>query len=301
MRRYISIFLYAFLLSSCEQSDQPKVTLVIPLQHLAMNDIQEGFVSSLKSSHPDCHVDVCNAMGDPTLMQSILRTAASQNVDYVATIGVSLTTAAQKICPEQKIIGVAAYKELADDRTYVVEDEVGVESLHDSLRTILPEVKKVTLIHAQDDKILKEVKAFEVKALSSGLDVQILPVLNANDLQTVCLHIQGEAVLILKDHTVVSGLQVVLNHTKKLNIPLVCSDEGSVRYGAAYAFAVSERDVGSQSGEVVAKLISQQKVSNVTKIKPMFIVNDQTPQFLINRMSQQKDTTIHMVERIEKD
>lgn len=279
------------LLTSCKK--EKNIVLIIPVEHTAMADIQEGFVSTLKASHPEYHVEVKNAMGDPSMAQSILRTTASQNAEYVATIGVSLTTAAQKICQNKIIIGLAAYKELSNPSTFIVEDEIGPDTLYDSVKHMFPNVKKVTLVHAQDDKILKEAQAVEKLMKSGGIEVQMLPVLHTNDLQTVCPHIQGEVVLVLKDHTIVSGLNVLRKYTEEHNIPLIASDEGSVKQGATYAFGVSERDTGIKGSELIANLIDEKKVAKVVKLDPMYIVNSKTPAALQERM---KSSKIHLVE-----
>lgn len=277
----------------CCQKSEKTIVLVLPVEHTALMDIQSGFVSTLKASHPEYQVEVKNAMGDPSLMQSIMRTTASQNVDYVATVGVSTTTAAKKLCKDKVVIGLAAYKELSDVSTHIVEDEIGAETLCASVKHMFPGVKKVTLVHAQDDKILKEATQLEKLMKAGGVDVQMLPVLHTNDLQTVCPHIQGEVVLILKDHTVVSGLNVLRKYTEEHSIPLVASDEGSVKQGATYAFGVSERDTGVKGAEIIGQLIDKKKVAKVVKLDPMYIVSTKTPVALLERM---KSSKVHNVE-----
>lgn len=306
-------FLAAFcaILVSCQKSEN-QVTLVIPVEHTAMNDIQNGFIIALKDAHPDCKVDIQNAMGDPSLMQSILRNALSGPSKVVATIGVSTTTAARNIARSgfnqggaiHSIIGIAANKDLLtdtyqndeiDEATYLIEDEIGPDTLFASVKAVFPEVKKVTLIHAQDDKIIKEARGLETLMKANGINIQMLPILHTNDLQTVCPHIQGEIVLILKDHSVVSGLNVILKHTGKSNIPLVASDEGSVKNGATYAFGVSEYNTGIQAGKAVSQIISGKTPEPITKLDPMYIINDKTPPALVERMRAQNNVPVYEV------
>lgn len=295
------IALLCLFLSSCKKSDQSTIVLVIPVEHTAMHDIEEGFVETLKAAHPKCHVDVKNAMGDPNMMQSILRIVSAQNIDYVATVGVSLTTAAQRLCPHQTIIGLAAYNKLADDHTYVVEDEVGAEVFCRSFKTVFPDVQKITLIHAQDDKILKEVKELEVHLQLMGVDVQHLPILHANDLPTVCPHIQGEVVILLKDHTVLTGLKVIKKYAQEAKIPVVVSDEGSVKNGATYALGVSEREIGVTGAHIVNQLIDKQKIEHIIKVPFSYIINKQTPSHLVDKMRDQTVSGISVVETTSHD
>jgi ABC-type uncharacterized transport system substrate-binding protein len=274
MRR-ILISCFAFLVA-CQNPDQ-KVVLVLPVEAPAILDIQEGFEITLKKSHPQYKVLIKKGLGDPNVMQSILKSLHAQNIPYVATIGVSLTKAAKNICKGQTVIGLAAYQEFADDKTYIVEDEIGPKTLYDSFTTIFPDVTTVTLIHAQDDKILKEVRELQNLMKQGHKNLQCLPIINTNDLQMVCAHIAGQVVLILKDLTVVSGLDVILKSTTALGIPVVASDEGSVKAGAAYAFGVSERDIGAAGAGLLAAAIDGKAESHMVTLTPSYIVGKHTP------------------------
>jgi putative ABC transport system substrate-binding protein len=283
MRCFLVGFFAAFV--ACQNSEKT-VALVLPVEAPAILDIQDGFVTALKKSHPDYKVAIKKGLGDPNVMQSILKSLHTQNVPYVATIGVNLTKAAQNLCKEQTVIGLAAYKEFANDTTYIVEDEVGAKNLYDSFTTIFPDVQMVTLIHAQDDKIMKEVKALQSLMKQGGKNLQCLPIINTNDLQMVCAHIKGQVVLILKDLTVVSGLDVILKATKALGIPVVASDEGSVKAGATYAFGVSEQDIGKEGARLIADAIDGKKEAHVTKLAPVYLVGKYTPAELVKTIQQ---------------
>lgn len=278
MRRFLIGFFAALV--ACQNSEKT-VALVLPVEAPAILDIQKGFEDTLKKSHPEYKVLIKKGLGDPNVMQSILKSLHTQNVPYVATIGVNLTKAAQNLCKRQTVIGLAAYKEFANDTTYIVEDEIGPKTLYNSLITVFPDVQTITLIHAQDDKIMKEVNALKLLMKQGGKKLQSLPIINTNDLQMVCTHIKGQVVLILKDLTVVSGLDVILKAAKGLGIPVIACDEGSVKNGADYAFGVSEHDIGAEGARFLADAIDGKKGSHVTTLPPMYLVGKHTPETLV--------------------
>jgi ABC-type uncharacterized transport system substrate-binding protein len=146
-------------------------------------------------------------------------------------------------------------------------------------------VQAVTLIHAQDDKILKEVKALQALMKQGNKNLHSLPIIGTNDLQMVCTHIKGQVALILKDLTVVSGLDVILKAAQALGTPLISSDKGSVKAGAAYAFGVSERDIGAEGARLLANAIDGKKEPHVTTLTPMYLVGKHTPTDLIKTIS----------------
>lgn len=274
MHRFLVGFFVALV--ACQNSEKT-VALVLPVDVPAILDIQDGFVTALKKSHPDYRVIIKKGLGDPNVMQSILKSLHTQKVPYVATIGVTLTKAAQNLCKGQTIIGLAAYKEFANDTTYIVEDEIGPETLYRSFVTIFSDVQTVTLIHAQDDKIMKEVRVLKALMKQGNKKLQLLPVISTNDLQMVCTHIKGQVVLVLKDLLVVSGMDVILKAAKQLDIPVVVSDEGSVKAGATYAFGVSELDIGAEGARLLAGEIDGKKGPHVTTLVPMYLVSKNTP------------------------
>ncbi len=276
--RYYLTCLAAFFIA-CQDSSKT-IALILPVEAPAMIDIQDGFVSELKKSHPNYKILIKKGLGDPNIMQSILKSLDAQKVPYVATVGVSLTKAAQNLCKNAIIFGLAAYGNFANKSTYVVEDEIGPETLYKSLITIFPNMKKITLIHAQDDKIFGEVRALQTLMKQGGKELQCLPIINSNDLQTVCEHISGEAILILKDLTVVSGLDLLIKKARQLNIALIVCDEGSVKAGANYAFGVSECEIGKQGADMVAAVIDGQKIPHVHTLAPTYLVSERTPEHL---------------------
>lgn len=278
MRRFLIGFFAAFV--ACQNSEKT-VALVLPVEAPAILDIQKGFEDTLKKLRPEYKVLIKKGLGDPNLMQSILKSLHTQGVPYIAAIGVNLTKAAQNLCKRQTVIGLATYKEFANDTTYIVEDEVGPKILYNSLVTIFPDVQMITLIHAQDDKIMKEVTELKILMKQGGKKLQSLSIIGTNDLQMVCTHIKGQVILILKDLTVVSGLDVILKAAKGLDIPVVACDEGSVKNGAAYAFGVSEYDIGAEGARLLDNAIDGKKGARVTTLSPMYLVGKHTPKDLM--------------------
>ena len=63
-----------------------------------------------------------------------------------------------------------------------------------------------------------------------------------------------QSFIILKDHLIVSGINILKQEAFKRRIPIIASDEGSVISGATIAIGVQEKQIGV---EVMAKKILQ--------------------------------------------
>ena len=64
-----------------------------------------------------------------------------------------------------------------------------------------------------------------------------------------------DAFLILKDHLIVSGINLLTQEAQKRSIPIIASDEGSVINGATIAIGVREKDIGIESAKIAREIL----------------------------------------------
>jgi putative ABC transport system substrate-binding protein len=199
-------------------------------------------------------------------------------VDIIAPIGTSATQMAvhlnQKNIP---IVAIAAERPqgLSTDKNFTnILDEVSVATQLGFVHQALPELKKMTLIYSADDRMFADVKAAEVSAKENGIVLQTLMVQQLPDLYTVKSHIDADtqAIFVLKDEMVVSGIQTLVQVAQSRQIPLIASDDGSVEKGAAFSLGVRESDIGKYSAMATAKVLAGALASSI----PPFVMTDYT-------------------------
>ncbi len=259
-----------------------RVALVVPLPHAAMDQIEAGFRKGLG---PDHDLVVKNAMGDAVLQQQILCQLARQEIDVIATIGTATTQSALKFIKTKPVVGVASVLEKDVLASYpavtLIQDEVSVIPVVAFLKKVAPEIRTIGLLYGNSEKIFPEVSLAEKACEKAGVLLKKAKVDTVADVfgAAKALVRQCDAILVLKDHTVVSGITAILKAAKPHKTLVMTMDEGSVAQGAHIALGVQESEIGVLSGQKTRDLLanknpSKERVFQVEKVH--IFVNQET-------------------------
>jgi putative ABC transport system substrate-binding protein len=244
----------------------------VPIALPAMTQIVNGFEKSLsaESKSPVKYL-VKNAQGDINMQRSILQEFNSPHVNLVAPIGTDAAQMTIAMIRNKPIVGIAANhlksqakKANNPDVTGVLSRVSPTERMH-FIHESMPQLKKLTIVYSADDRIFSQVKQFEIAAKQNHIQVQKLMVSQLSDLYTLSKNIapNSQAIFILKDELVVSGLNTLLQQARIKHIPVIASDDGSVGKGAAFALGVSEYQTGVDAGKVAAAILNGKKARNM--------------------------------------
>lgn len=265
------------------------IGIVLPLDHVALQAIVEGFKESVTANYPGkVRFEVENAQHDLNIQRAIIQKFINQKVDLIVPVATSTTQMTISMVHTQPILGLAAMiSDSARDQNGLADRLTGVRDEIDSakqiafIHAILPTAKKITLIHSADDKIIPEVKATIAAAKQNGITVQPLMIQNLSDLYAVSQRVDkdSQAVFILKDNLVASGVNTLVFNANKKRLPLITSDEGTVNSGAAVALGVEEKQIGIDGGKLAAKILQGQPINQlpIQSLSQLLIfVNDKT-------------------------
>lgn len=258
------------------------VGLVMPIQHVALDDIANGFQSELKKlmGNDAVQVEVHNALGDINLQKSSINKFINSKVDLLVPVTTATTQMAINLAPKEiALLFLAAIipenSETARARPGLmgVVDEIPVDTQVKFIKAVLPELKKVAIIYSSSDKDFLDAKNFQQKAREEKIEVQMLMIQNVSELYTVSQRIEGDigALFMLKDNIVASGIATLVQQANNRKIPLITSDEGTNKSGGAFAMGVIEADIGRQGAKMAAQFLSDKKpptpaIQNVQRI-----------------------------------
>jgi putative ABC transport system substrate-binding protein len=247
-----------------------KIAIIMPMSHKAMDDIVDGFEEQLKNNiNEQYKLIIYNAQGDPNLMRTIFQQISSNHYDMVVPIGTNATQLAIKMLKkDKKIISIAAelseYDEAENANLINVEDNVPMEQFVKFIQTIISKPEYLTLINSNDSRIFNQSKLIKTLLKDIGCNLQVISIQNMPEifsaLQTV--NEKSQAILVLKDHLVVSAMPSIVNVAQKRGIPIIASDEGSVKSGANVALGVKERQLGVVGAKIVMSLIDNKSKKN---------------------------------------
>jgi putative ABC transport system substrate-binding protein len=274
----------AFLTSSVSaETKQPApptkkvIGIIVPMEHAALTSIIDGFKATLQAEykHP-VTFQVGNAMGDTNLQRSIIQQFSNQKIDMFVPIGIASTRMTLAMVKEKPIVSLAASYSEADRQKRNprnitgVYDELGAKTQIAFVQGLFPNLKKMTLIHSNDEKIFDEVAEIKAIAEKAGITVQKLAVNTMPDLYSVSKTIAADSqvILVLKDHLIVSGIRTLVKAADAAKIPLVAADEGSVSQGAAVALGVSETAIGTQGAKLAAQIFNGKSIADLPMEDP---------------------------------
>jgi putative ABC transport system substrate-binding protein len=248
------------------------VGILVPVALPAMTQIVNGFETTLnKESKVPVKYLVKNAQGNVSIQRSILQEFNSANVSLVAPIGTDAAQMTIAMIRNTPIVGIAAdhLKEQAAKANNLnvtgVISKVPAEKRMQLIHKALPHLKTLTIVYSADDRIFSQVKQFEMAAKKNHITVQKLMVSQLSDLYTLSKNIAptSQAIFILKDELIVSGLNTLVQQAQLKHIPVIASDDGSVSKGAAFALGVSEYQTGADAAKVAAQILNGKKASDI--------------------------------------
>jgi putative ABC transport system substrate-binding protein len=286
MSKFIKYILFVFALfvfpkETCAEKNYYKIAIIMPMNHHAMNDIVDGFKEHLESEiKGEYNLIIYNAQGDPNLMKTIFQQVSNNNYDAVVPIGTNATQLAIKMLKkDKKIVSIAAELSEEDEVNNAnlinVEDAVPMEEFVEFIQTFISKPKYLTLIHSNDTRIFNQSKLLNRLLKDIGCNLQIISIQSMPEIFSALQSIskKSQAILVLKDHLVVSAIASIVNTARKNNVPVIASDEGSVKNGADVGLGVKEKELGIVGAKiVVSQIVESDKVNGKFDSNPDVII-----------------------------
>jgi putative ABC transport system substrate-binding protein len=265
LNQLVTIALALALVACGESSSQKKIGIIVPIQHKAMDDIVDGFTTTLRTEYPlPITFKIANAEGDINTQRAIIQQMKDEHYDIVAPIGLAATQMTVAMIHEQPIVSIAASISEADRKKLhpcnlaVADDEIAPEKIISFIHQAYPDIKNISLVHSASEKIFPDVKAAIAAGKKFGITITPKMISALSELYSVANSIPSntQAIFILKDNLIVSGVNTLAMIAAKNHIPLITSDEGSVQENAALALGVHEREIGVQSATLANDILS---------------------------------------------
>ena len=211
------------------------IGVIVPIQHVAMDAIVEGIQTTLKPAlSKNDKIIIKNANSDINLQRQIIQQMVDNGVDYFLPIGKMASQMTLSIVKSKPVIAVAVDKATMKEnegRIGAVIDEIDVTITLDVIKNSLKKIEKIGLVYGNSEKVFPEIERAKTFCKKNGLKLflrkadtvaEVVP--NVNSLIT-----QVDALLILKDFTVVSAMGGIAEIAYKSQTLVIASDAGSVK------------------------------------------------------------------------
>lgn len=207
-------------------------------------------VSGINESLDNYNITVQNAQGDQNIQLALIK--QMYDYDIVMPIGSSACQMTLAHRHNKYTVCVAAKMDRNTDFATGINDEIPITI---SIAK-LPMLKHITVIYSATEKIAPEVEELKKYADENKIDLHLHMIQNLSDITSAVKTSPAntDAFLVLKDHLIVSAINIITKEAMHRKIPVMTSDEGSVQNGATFAIGVKEKDIGIEAGKI-AKLI----------------------------------------------
>ena len=263
-----------------EKQDSKKIKIGITkiVDHKALNDAEEGFMSKLSEFGVEAEFIQENAQGDVSNALLIANDFVSEDVDLILSIATATSQAAQKSIQNTDIplvftavsdpvsAGLVSSLEDTSNNITGVTDAVTQESLEELFvlfKQIKPEADTLGVIYNTGEvNSIAQVKNLKEATEKVGLkliEVGISEIANIDQaLETIST--SSDALMLINDNMIASSVKLISEKAKSKKLITLSSDSSHVEEGAFLSLGISYRQLGEQAAEI-AKLILIDKKS----------------------------------------
>ncbi|MDO5651823.1 MAG: ABC transporter substrate-binding protein [Moraxella sp.] len=273
--------------TASEQSDnkaaKPAKTLAISaiVEHPSLDDIRKGMLAGLNElgykDGQNLTVNFQSAQGNMATAGQIAKQFVADNPDVM--VGITTPTAQTLAAASQSIPLVytavsdpVAAKLINNDNTATQPNITGLSSQLplapqiDLFTKIAPNAKRIGFVYSPGEAnsvAIKEQLAVELP--KRGMTLVDIPANRSADVAVATRALDGRADLIYTslDNGVASAMEAMVQAANELKIPVVVSDEFSVRRGAAAGLGVNDFDFGVATAQLVAQALDGKAPSEI--------------------------------------
>lgn len=278
--------LAAALLSACSPAGQnsqasgaagksagsKKLAITAIVEHPALDDVRKGALEELKAEGfeegKNLTVDFQSAQGNPSTAAQIAKKFAGDKPDAVLAIA---TPSAQAMVAASKDIPIVfsavtdpvAAKLVPDWKasgTNVTgaSDQLPLAPQIELMKKLVPSLKTVGYVYSPGEvnstTVLDQLKTDLGK---ENITLSAAPAQRSTDVLTAARSLGGKAQLIYTslDNNVVASYESMYKAANEIKVPLMAADTGSVARGAVAALGVNYKDLGRESGKIIARIL----------------------------------------------
>lgn len=267
-----------------DNTKQPKIIAISAIvEHPSLDDIRRGIVSGLADlgykDGQNLTVNFQSAQGNMATASQIAKQFASENPDAIVAISTptaqSLAAATQTIPLVYTAVSDPVAAKLIDNNNVATQanitglsSQLPLEPQIELFTKVKPDAKRIGYVYSPGEANSVVLKDQLIKILPKyGMSLVDIPANRSADVAGATRALDGRADLIYTslDNNVASAMEAMVQVANELDLPIIASDEFSVRRGATAALGVNDFDFGVTTAKLVAGILDGK---NPADIKP---------------------------------
>lgn len=253
------------------------------VEHPSLDEIRRGIIEELAANDyvegENLTVNFQSAQGNTATAGQIAKQFAGDMPDAIVAIS---TPTAQTIAAATDTIPII-YTAISDPVAAKLINEnniptqanitglssqLPIEPPLDLIQKIVPDAKTIGYVYSPGEaNSVTVLKQLQQAAPARGLKILDVAANRPNDVAMATRSLEGRADVIYTslDNNVISAFEAMAGAANEMKIPVITSDEFSVRRGATAALGVNDYDFGRVTGKMVYRILNGEAI---TDIKP---------------------------------
>lgn len=255
------------------------------VEHPSLNAIRDGLKEALTQEGFEADKTLNwqweSAQGNPSTAAQIAKKFSGETPDVIVAISTPSAQSAIAAAPKLPIVfsgvtdplGAKLVPNLQQPGGLVtgVSDLAPIEKHLELIQQITPNYKRLgVLYNAGESNSVSQVNLLKTAAKAKGITIVEATVSNSSEVATATKSLVGkvDSIYIPTDNTIVSALEAVLQVGIANKLPIYAGDIDSVDRGAIATLGFNYKDVGKQTGKMVARILKGEKPGTIAVETP---------------------------------
>ncbi|OOR93080.1 ABC transporter substrate-binding protein [Moraxella caviae] len=260
------------------------------VEHPSLDDIRRGVVAGLADlgykQGENLTVNFQSAQGNMATAGQIAKQFVADNPNAIVAISTptaqTLAAATETIPLIYTAVSDPVAAKLIDNNQVGIQpnitglsSQLPLEPQIELFNKVKPDAKRIGYVYSPGEANSVVLKEQLLQILPKyGMTLVDIPANRSSDIAAATRALDGKADLIYTslDNNVASAMEAMVQVANELDLPIIASDEFSVRRGAAAALGVNDFDFGVATAKLVADVLDGKKPSEV----PPIVMNELT-------------------------
>lgn len=261
---------------------QVTVGLIQLMEHPSLDEIRAAITARLEEKSAESGVSIQvnyqNAQGDTSTINTICQQFVAGKVDVIVAIATPAAQGAAAAAENSGIpvvfsavtdpvaAGLVENLEAPEGNITGTSDAIPVEKIFALAKELTPEVQSFGLIYnTSEDNSLSVIAQVKSYLEGAGLSCTEGAVTTSADVQTSARNLLGkcDALFVPIDNTVASAMAVLADEAIQAKKPVYVAADSLVADGGLATVGVNYTDLGSQTADMVLKIVTGTPVSQV--------------------------------------
>lgn len=266
------------------QDTKPPKTIAITaiVEHPSLDDIRLGIIDGLASlgyqDGQNLTVNFQSAQGSMATAGQIAKQFVADNPDAIVAITTptaqSLASATTTIPLIYTAVSDPIAAKLIDNNNQGLQpnitglsSQLPLEPQIELFSKVKPNAKRIGFVYSPGEANSVAIKDKLITLLPNyGMTLVAVPANRSSDVGDATRSLAGKVDIIYTslDNGVASAMEAMVQAANDMSVPIITSDEFSVRRGATAALGVNDYDFGLSTAKIVADILDGKKVSDIT-------------------------------------